>query len=254
MHKEIFDRRRRRAIRARALDHQDALPWLFKQIADELVDRLDFVNRPFDTALIIGDRQGYLQSKLGLRCAKIVSVDLAPSNHTQLCADEDMLCLRDNAFDLILIAGGLDSVNDLPGALLLLRRALRVGGHLGGAMLGAGSLINLREQTIGWSSTHNFPAAGRIHPQIDLRVLGDLLMRAKIALPVVDSELVSRDYFSSYALVRDLRSFGLTNCLSDRPSLPREMAASLFSVEAKETGLTEVFNILFYSGWKDTAD
>ena len=102
--------------------------------------------------------------------------------------DEDRLPFADHAFDLIVSVGALDSVNDLPGALTLIRRALRPDGLFLAAFAGAGSLPRLRAAMRAAEEAEDIAASPHIHPQIDVRAAGDLLGRAGFALPVVDSD------------------------------------------------------------------
>ncbi len=103
--------------------------------------------------------------------------------------DEDRLPFADGAFDLVVSVGALDSVNDLPGALLLTRRALKPDGLFLAALAGAGSLARLRRAMLAADAAEG-GAAPRVHPQIDVRAAGDLLVRAGFALPVVDAQPV----------------------------------------------------------------
>jgi SAM-dependent methyltransferase len=176
-----------------------------------------------------------------------------------LQVDEDRLPFGEGAFDLVVSVGVLDTVNDLPGALLLVRRALRPDGLFLGAFLGAGSLPRLRSAMLAADSVEG-AAAPRIHPQIDVRAAGDLLTRAGFALPVADSWGVDVRFPDLLALVRDLRAMGGTNVLASRSRRPigrLGLAAAIadFAAAAGPDGKTaERFEILHLLGWAPSPD
>jgi SAM-dependent methyltransferase len=169
--------------------------------------------------------------------------------------DEDFLPFADSAFDLVLSVGTLDTVNDLPGALVLVRRVLRADGLFLAAFCGAGSLPGLRSALRAAEEAQGYPPSARIHPQIDVRAAGDLLTRAGFALPVVDSDLVTVRYPNLMRLVRDLRGMAATNLLSLRSAegfgrLGLGAALADFAGRADPDGKTsEQFNILHLTGW-----
>ena len=168
---------------------------------------------------------------------------------------EDALPFADGAFDLIVSAGVLDTVNDLPGALTLARRALRPDGLFLAAFLGAGNLATLRAALR--VAEGDRPAA-RLHPQIDVRSAGDLLARAGFALPVADGETLEVRYRDLFRLLGDLRGMAAGNVLAERVPLRRETLARLaaaFAELADESGrTTERFEIIFLTGWAPSPD
>jgi SAM-dependent methyltransferase len=169
--------------------------------------------------------------------------------------DEDRLPFADSSFDLVVACGGLDQVNDLPGALALIRRVLRPDGLFLGAFVGAGSLPRLRAALLGAEER----AVARLHPQVDVRSAGDLLARAGLALPVADAERVTVRYSSLFALLADLRGTASANLLvSDVPALSRAAlarAAELFRSGADPDGKTgETVEIVHLLGWAPSPD
>src|SRR5688572_29179015 len=142
-----FDRRLRRLRRDRAATGFAEADYLHRLAADELIERLDFVKRDFRRALDLGCAGGYLTRRLRER-----GVDVTPFDSGAAFAraaggvqgDEDRLPFADGAFDLVVSVGALDGVNDLPGALILTRRALKPDGLFLGAFAGAGTLPRLR--------------------------------------------------------------------------------------------------------------
>lgn len=250
---EIFDRHRRRARRDRAAATFSAHDFLHARMADELLDRLDSVQRPFTRALDLGCLDGKVGRVLRARGLSVVSADPGFRFARKACGvqcDEDRLPFADASFDLVVACGGLDQVNDLPGALLLIRRALRPDGLFLGAFVGAGSLARLRAVLLG-AEEH---AAARIHPQIDVRSAGDLLARAGFALPVADGERVTVRYASLFALTADLRGTAATSLLAgSTPPLTRSAlarATEQFASAADPDGKTgETVEIVYLLGW-----
>lgn len=255
---EIFDRRRRRVRRDRAASGFSAHSFLHARMADELLDRLDAVQRPFTRALDLGCMDGTVGRALRERGLQVVSADsgrrFARAAEGVQC-DEDRLPFADCSFDLVVACGGLDQVNDIPGALLLIRRVLRPDGLFMGAFLGAGSLPRLRAALLDSEDR----AVARLHPQIDVRSAGDLLARAGFTLPVADGERVTVRYASLFALLADLRGSGAASLLAGAaPPLTRTAlarAAARFGVDAEADGKTgEVVEIVHLLGWSPAPD
>ena len=257
-----FDRALRRLRRDRAALAGDDADYLFRRAADEMLERLDLVTRRFSRALDLGTGRGYLAGRLRERGMEVVQADAgarfaALSGGVQ--GDEDRLPFADGAFDLVVSLGALDSVNDLPGALILARRALVPDGLFLTAFAGAGSLPRLRAAMAAADEAEG-GAAPRIHPQIDVRAAGDLLQRAGFALPVADSETVEVRYRGLSGLLADLRAMGATNILEARSRRPvgrlgYAAAAAAFAAAAEADGKTrERFEILHLLGWAPGPD
>jgi SAM-dependent methyltransferase len=248
--------------RDRAAASDGAADYLFRLAADDLLERLDFVARRFERALDLGCGGGYLTARLRERGIQVVPADpgrrfAAAAQGEQI--EEDRLPFGDGAFDLVVSVGALDTVNDLPGALLLVRRALRPDGLFLGTFLGAGSLPRLRSAMLAADAAEG-GAAPRIHPQIDVRAAGDLLARAGFALPVADSWGVDIRFPHLMALVRDLRAVAGTNILANRSRRPigrAGLAAAIadFAAEAGAGGKTaERFEVVQMLGWAPSPD
>lgn len=258
-----FDRRLRRLRRDRAAASGGAADYLHRRVADELLERLDLVKRDFRDALDLGCGDGYLTGRLRERGLAVVPADpgraFAAMTGGVQC-DEDRLPFGDGAFDLVVSVGTLDSVNDLPGALTLIRRALRPDGLFLGAFVGAGSLPRLRAAMRAAEEAEAAPASAHVHPQIDVRAAGDLLGRAGFALPVADCESVNVRFSSLMQLVSDLRGMGATNLLVSRARRPfgrtgLAAAAADFASRADPDGRTaERFEIVHLSGWAPSPD
>ncbi|WP_114950747.1 methyltransferase domain-containing protein [Sphingosinicella terrae] len=256
-----FDRGLRRLRRDRAAGSGGDTFYLHHRVADELIERLDLVRRDFTDALDLGSGDLYLTRRLRERGIRVVAADHGAlfAAAADVRCDEDRLPFADASFDLIVSVGTLDSVNDLPGALTLIRRALRPDGLFLAAFAGAGSLPRLRSAMRAADEAEG-GAAPRIHPQIDVRAAGDLLGRAGFALPVIDVESVTVRFAALGGLVRDLRGMGATNILLQRSTRPLGRLALAaahvdFAAAADADGKTaERFEIIHVSGWAPSPD
>lgn len=238
---EIFDRKRRRALRERAGKRGgDAFLWAV--VAEELADRLVGVSRTFTDVLVTGPMVPFAQQILHDRKAELTLDEFV---------EEDRLSFEPASFDLIISAGSLDSVNDLPGALIQIRRCLRPDGFFLGHMFGAGTLTGLKAVML---AAHEDNAAPHIHPQIDLRSAADLLSRTGFALPVVDSEFTAARYGDLQRLVSEVRDMGVGNALAGRRTyLGRDfigrMEAALNDRRLPDGKFEEHFAHIYMSGW-----
>ena len=258
-----FDRALRRLRRDRAARLAASPHPLLTRIADEIEERLAMVSRRFERALDLGAGPGLLGERLRAQGLDVVSVDAGALFAAHLGGtqcDEDRLPFPPATFDLVVSGGTLDSVNDLPGALVQIRRLLRPDGLFLAAFAGAGSLPLLRQVMRAADQAEDQPASPRLHPQIDIRAAGDLLGRAGFALPVADSEKVSVRFPTLDRLVDDLRALGWTNILSARSRRPigrvgLAAARAAFAAAADPDGrATERFEIIHLSGWAPSPD
>lgn len=227
-------------------------------IAETLLDRLAMVTRDFSRALIIGAHDATLIGHLRAASPALTIVEAGPrlaQRAGAIAAEADGIDLPLGSFDLILWPGGLDAVNDVPGALVRMRALLAPDGLLLGAFVGDGSLPRLRRAVM----ADGVRPIARLHPQIDLAATGNLLQRVGFALPVVDVEVLSVRYADWQALARDLRAAGLASRLSPAPPpLTRvEVAriAAAFAAQADPDGRTaEQIRIVHFSGWAPHPD
>lgn len=227
-------------------------------IAETLLDRLAMVTRRFSRTLVVGAHDSALLQNLRATGTGLSIVEAAPrlaARTGAIAVEADAIDLPLESFDLIVWPGGLDSVNDVPGALLRLRALLAPDGLLIGAFVGDGSLSRLRRAVM----AEGVRPVARMHPQIDLAAMGNLLQRVGFALPVVDVEALSVRYGDWRALVRDLRAAGLSNRLDPAPPpLMREEVARIaaaFTAGADPDGrTTETFRIVHFSGWAPHPD
>ncbi|MGE0718066.1 MAG: methyltransferase domain-containing protein [Alphaproteobacteria bacterium] len=212
----VFDRAAVRRHRERAAPGFAAHAFLFDEVADRLAERLDDVRRDFATVLDLGTRGGAMARALAMRAARpfVVHADLAPSLVAGLpaavVADPEALPFV-GGFDLVVSCLDLHWVNDLPGALVQIRRALKPDGLFLAALLGGETLVELREAWLAAESEVEGGASPRVSPFADVRDAGALLQRAGLALPVVDAARLTATYPDAIALMRELRGMGESN-------------------------------------------
>ncbi|MBB3861019.1 SAM-dependent methyltransferase [Novosphingobium hassiacum] len=245
----IFAPHRRNALRRRAARLQrlpDAASYIAQDMAEDVADRLSFLRHAPKRALVIGDPTGAVAVAQGLIAGGATVDHRDPAD-----AFDEEAPIEGLPFDFIASLGTLDTVNDLPGALVHLRRALSDGGLMLASFMAAGSLPMLR--AIMQEADADRPAP-RIHPQVDVRAGGQLLQRSGFADPVVDSHHLDVRFSSLDRLIADLRAQGLGNCLArtgpplNKAALARAHAA--FTARADADGkVTERFEILTLSGW-----
>lgn len=249
----IFSAERRRAIRFRAQALQkrpDAARFLLDDRVEDVLERLAFLRHEAATALIIGDWTGMLAAELTQRGCAVTSADPAAVPGVLVLNEEQPYPV--GGFDLIVSLGTLDTVNDLPGALIHIREALADSGLAIASFSGAGSLQSLRQIML--KADGERPAA-RLHPMVDVRSAAQLLQRANWASPVVDTHSLSVRYRSLDTLVQDVRAQGLGCALaSTAPMISRdglELARKAFADASDDEGrILETFEILTLSGWK----
>ncbi len=244
--RRLATRQRMRALQSRA----DAARYLADDMAEDVLDRLAFLRHAPRRALLVGDCHGLLAKALEARGCQIIRADPAPVA-SELPLDEEQPFPGEAGFDLIAHLGVLGTVNDLPGALVHIRRALTPGGLAIMSWCGAGSVPALRAAML--AADGERPAA-RIHPQVDVRAGGDLLQRCGFAEPMSDSRMLDVRYSGLARLVEDLRAQGLSSCLArPGPALGKAgcaRAEAAFCAAADADGrVTERFAILTLSGW-----
>jgi SAM-dependent methyltransferase len=249
----IFDRAARRLRRDQVARGPESP--LEQGVADELSERLAAVKRDFARALVINAGAGHMTSVLRERGISVTETDhgarYAARAGAILC-DEDRLDLGPGEIDLAVMPSGLDTIDDVPGALIAARRALRPGGMFLACLIGAPSLPMLRE-AVRAADAVSGSAVARLHPQIDVRAAGDLLVRAGFALPVADAETLNLTYADVGRLIEDVRGTGLNNVLVQRHAVTRAWRADLesaFSDSADSNGrVTETVTMLVLTGW-----
>jgi SAM-dependent methyltransferase len=266
----IFDRAllRRRRRRAAALG---PATFLLDRVAADLAERLAAVLRRFDVAVDLGSPGGAVRTALarlesvGTIVAVLAAPDRAPMRAGKVepfvVADEEALPFADGSLDLVVSALALQFVNDLPGTLVQIRRALKADGLFLAALIGGETLTELRQCFAAAESEVEGGASPRVVPFADLRDLGALLQRAGFALPVTDIDRLTARYDSAFALMHDLRRMGATNALLARRRTPLKRATLMRMAEIYAQRFADpdgrvraTFEIVWLSGWAPHPD
>jgi len=264
-----FDRKSVRAHRDRAAENIGEHDFLLGEVAARLSERLDDIKRDFARVLDLGCHGGALGERLAGRngIETIVQCDLSPAMVRQaavnnrgfalgLAADEEFLPFNDGSFDSVLSNLSLHWVNDLPGALIQIRKVLKPDGLFIGAMLGGETLAELRQALMEAELANEGGVSPRVSPFADVRDAGDLLLRAGFALPVADSDRITVTYPDALSLMRELRAMGEANAVrSRRHGFSRRVtllqAASLYETRHadQEGRIPASFEIVYLGAW-----
>jgi SAM-dependent methyltransferase len=241
----IFDRKLLRARRARAAALGPAT-FLLDRVADDMADRLSAVLRTFEIAADVATPGDALRRALKGKVGSFV----------EAVTDDEALPFREGSLDLVVSGLGLQFVNDLPGTLIQIRRALKPDGLFMAALIGGDSLVELREAFGAAEIEIEGGVSPRVAPFADLRDLGALLQRAGFALPVTDIDRVTVRYADPLALMHDLRKMGATNALVERRRAPLKRATlrRMFEIYAARFAdadgrVRATFEIIWLSGW-----
>jgi SAM-dependent methyltransferase len=215
----VFDRRAVRLHRDRAAATIGSVEDLLRDGAERLLDRLDDMTGGFSLALDVGGR-GVVAPMLRARGIAVVSTDLSEPmtrlNASAVVADEEFLPFAPGSFDLVVASLSLHWINDLPGALIQIRRTLRPDGLFLASMPVLGSLVELRAALTETELALRGGASPRVSPFPDLRDCAGLLQRAGFSAPVVDLEEIVVRYADPLQILRDLRAAGETNAVRAR--------------------------------------
>jgi SAM-dependent methyltransferase len=263
---QIFDR----ALLADRLDRawrgggeRNGVDFLLRRAADELAERLALVKRAFAVAVDAGAPGPLVAAALAARPGGGATLRLAPTavsagsgDFSVLVGDLERLPLAAERADLIVSLLALHHVNDLPGAMIQIRRALRPDGLFVAALAGGDTLTELRQSLTIAESEISGGVSPRVAPFADARALGGLLQRAGFALPVVDVDTLVVRYPDLVGLMRDLRAFGAANALVERSRKPlrRAVLARAAAVYAERFAdadgrLRATFETVWLTGW-----
>jgi SAM-dependent methyltransferase len=268
-----FDPARARQHRVRAERSGADGDFLRARVAGDLAERLEAVNRTFSRVLVLGGGDAFVRavcerSDLRGKVGEIVVADVAPlSGGTKpelgptpalsctVVADFERLPFADASFDLVVSVLALHWVNDLPGTLIQIRRALKPDGLFLGALFGGETLGELRATLLAAESDIRGGAALRVAPFADARDLGGLLQRAGFALPVADRDAFTVRYAEPLRLFADLRAMGETSALTERaPPLTRTILARALDLyrdrfSDPDGRVRATFEVLTATGW-----
>ena len=214
-----------------------------------MAERLHAVVREFNSGADVGTTGGQVRKALAGRLHQLAPVDL-PGR------ESEPLSLQPESLDLVVSALAFQFVNDLPGVLAQIRRALRPDGLLLAAMIGGDTLTELRQSFAAAEAELEGGASPRVAPFADLRDIGALLQRAGLALPVTDVDRIVVRYGSAFALMQDLRRMGATNILLERRRTPTRRATMLRMAQIyaerfadADDRIRATFDVIWLSGW-----
>ena len=269
-HPLIFDRPLLRRRRMRAL-RLGASTFLLERVAQDLAERLASVVRHFEWAVDLGTPGNLVRRALSGtgRITSMAGVDPlmhALRDHLQaeatssaafaVAGDEEVLPLRDASLNLVVSVLSLQFVNDLPGTLIQIRRALKPDGLFLAALLGGDSLTELRQAFAIAEAETEGGVSPRVIPFLDVQAAGALLQRAGFTLPVTDVDRITVRYDSALALMRDLRHMGASNPMVERSRRPLKRAALRRMIEVyaerfadADNRIRATFDIIWLSGW-----
>ena len=244
----LFDRALLRARQDRARNLGPAT-FLLDRIAEDMAERLHAVLRDFKSAAEVGTPGDQVCHALAGRLTHIARVDFPDR-------ESEPLSLQPESLDLVISALAFQFVNDLPGVLAQIRRALRADGLLLAAMFGGDTLSELRQCFAAAEAELEGGVSPRVAPFADLRDLGTLLQRAGLALPVTDVDRIVVRYDSVFNLMHDLRRMGATNILVERRRMPTRRATMLRMAEIYHERFADpdgriraTFDVIWISGW-----
>ena len=260
----IFDRQllRQRRVRAASapLPHPD---FLLDRIAHDFAERLSVVKRQFPVALNLGFHTQSLSRVLRplAQIGSIVEADAVTSPPGQggahrIVSDDDALPFAEQSFDLAVSGLSLHLINDLPGALIQIRRCLKPDGLMLAALLGGQTLQELRQAWLIAEEELTGGVSPRVAPFADVRDLGRLIQRAGFALPVADTDVVRVTYASPLALMAEIKAMGASNMLTERRRVPvtRGLLMRAAQIYAERFGLSDgripaTFEIITLTAW-----
>ena len=264
----VFDREVVKQHRNRAAGGLDSFGFVFAQLAERLADRLSDISRDFSLALNLGSHEGLMAKTLAGRgnIKTIVQSDFSEKMVSgapglRVVGDEEFQPFAAECFDLILSSAILHWVNDLPGALLQARKALRPDGLLLANFFGGITLNELRICLLEAEDEIKSGVSQRVSPFTDVRDAGALLQRTGYSLAVADSDCLTVSYESPLNLLRDLRGMGETNAVIGRQKsfTSREIlfrACNLYTEKFGDaTGrIPATFEVITLTGWAPVAD
>lgn len=262
----LFDRDLLRLRLDRAAPGYADADFLKRRAAEDAVVRLEAIMREFPLAVDLGARNGAFRAALAesdaaARVGTLIEADLSPRMlqgrpGPRLVADEERLPFAAGKLDLIVSTLSLHWTNDVVGALIQIRRALKPDGLFIGAFLGGATLTELRQSLLTAEAEITGGAGARISPFADAYDAAALLQRSGFALPVADVDRVTVRYSHPLKLLADLRAMGETSVLAERhpKMLTRQILGRAFEIYAERFAepdgrLPATFEILTLTGW-----
>ncbi|WP_425995669.1 methyltransferase domain-containing protein [Caulobacter sp. DWR1-3-2b1] len=262
----LFDRDLLKVRLDRAAPDYASADFLKRRVAEDVVMRLETILRRFPVAVDLGSRNGAFSQALAASDAAanidvLFETDLSArmlgaGNGLKIVADEERLPFGDDTLDLAVSTLSLHWTNDLVGALIQIRRALRPDGLFIGALFGGATLTELRQALLQAEDEISGGASLRVSPFADAIDAAGLLQRAGFALPVADVDRVKVRYGHPIELLRDLRRMGETSVLLDRSRKPlsrrvlaRAMELYVERFAEADGRVPATFEIVAVTGW-----
>lgn len=244
----LFDRALLRVRQDRA-ERLGSAPFLLDRVAEDMAERQRAVLREFSSGIDLGSPGDQVRMALAESVRELHAVALP-------VLDREPLGLEPGSIDLAVSGLALHFVNDLPGVMSQIRRALKPDGLFLAAMIGGDTLTELRQSFATAEAEVEGGVSPRVAPFTDLRDLGSLLQRAGFALPVTDVDRIMVRYDNAFALMQDLRRMGATNILVERRRTPSRRAtflrmAQIYAERFSDSDgrIRATFDVVWLSGW-----
>ena len=256
---EVFDRALLRSRRDRAAPNISQYDFLYAEVAEHLMERLSVVKKDFPLVVSLGGApNATFEKRAGTQ--HVIRMDTSLPMKPDVVADEEFLPFRANSIDAVISNLNLHWVNDLPGALLQIRQALKPDGLFMAALLGNESLKELRQCLMEAELEITGGASPRVSPFADAHDVGALMQRAGFALPVVDSDKITVQYSNPLKLMQDLRGMGASNATYNRLMKPTRRsvimkAAQLYHEKFADADgyVPATFHVIYAIGWAPDA-
>lgn len=221
---QIFDRHLLQIKRSRTAHSLANTDFLIKHSLEDILERLEDMNKKFPLILNLGSRTGYASTQLSNRSGSLrvidtdISLELIKQNNNKnkIILDEENLPFANNTFDLVISILNLHQINDLPGCLIQLKNSLKPNGLLIASLFGEQNLFELRNILMQTELQCFNGISPRFSPAIDIKQLGGLLQRAGFDMPVIDKDVIKVNYSSPLKLLHDLRNMGESNIMNRR--------------------------------------
>jgi len=254
----IFNRNLLRQRRDRASRNISEYDFIFKSVAENILESLDIINNKFPLILNMSDINKQLSKKLEMRrgTEKVILSDISSLMFPQVALDEEFLPFCDGAVDAVVSNLNLQWVNDLPGVLIQVKKILKSNSLFIGALLGGDTLKELRQSLMEAELKVSGGASPRISPFVNSYTMSGLMQRAGFEIPVVDSEIINVKYSSILNIIKDLRGMGATNIINNR--LNKFTSKKVF-IEAdriyhekfsdNSEKINASFEVIYFIGW-----
>lgn len=255
---KTFDRSLVRARLSNAMKSDEFPDFLHRRAAEDIVDRLGLILREFEKAVVIADKPDDFAQQLYAtgRFGHILTARTAGNHAADLQCDDEIFPFAENSLDCVISLLSLHHVNDLPGALIQISRALKPDGLFMAALFGGTTFNELRHAWLAAESELDGGVTLRVAPFADIRDMGGLLQRAGFALPVVDTDPVTVTYADALSAMREIKQMGLSNALHQRSARPTKRQTLAHACAAYENEFASddgripaTFEIFYLTGW-----